>query len=98
MLDKYNIFNYVLGHWVIGCYETALLLRKQCGCSKTLGVCMVQTGVWCFLAVAKVCMRLPSYNQLANLYHMVLCCQMLAISVLLLFHTIPFVRVTMYTV
>ena len=29
---------------------------------------------------------------------MVLSCQMLAISVLLLFYTIPFVRVTMYTV
>ena len=30
---------------------------------------MVHTGMWCFLAVAKVCMCLPSYNQLANLYH-----------------------------
>ena len=56
---------------------------------------MVQTGVWCFLAVAKsLRMRLP---WLANLYHWFSCCQMLAISVLYtIFYTIPFVRVTIY--
>ena len=37
-------------------YETALLLRKQCDFRSRVHV---WCKVWCFLAVAKVCMRLP---------------------------------------
>ena len=62
---------------------------------KTLVVRMVHTGVWCFLAIASQhASTLYNHNWLICI--MVLCCQMLANSVLLLFYTIPFVRVVDY--
>ena len=51
-------------------------------------ICMVQTGVW----LKSACIYPDTINWLICI--MVLCCQMLTISVLLLFYTIPFVRVT----
>ena len=70
------------------CYVSSVILEVGCTYGAKCGVC--------WLLLKSACVYPDTINWLICI--LVLCCQTLAISVLLLFYTIPFVRVTMYRV